>query len=307
MNAAPLIDTILQFLDGRSLLAAADVRDTLERELGVGDGRELVALKSRLTADDGWAYYPPNPLARRIHHLLAGCVVTADSELIGGHHLAAAAGAPVVIVSNHLSYADANVIEVMLHRFGAIEVADRLTALAGPKVFTSRERRFSSLCFGTIKVPQSAEVSSEEAVLDPREVARAARQAIEAAHERLAAGDAVILFGEGTRSRDGGMQRLLPAAARYLEGPPAWVMPIGLTGPEALFPIDGARLQRTRIVMTVGHPIRSDALLTAVKGDRRLAMDVVGLAIAQLLPSDYRGVYADFNAPFAAALKTVQA
>ena len=46
---------------------------------------------------------------------------------------------------------------------GDAALANRLTAVAGPKVFTSRERRFSSLCFGTIKVPQSSEVASGEA------------------------------------------------------------------------------------------------------------------------------------------------
>jgi hypothetical protein len=54
-------------------------------------------------------------------------------------------------VSNHLSYADTDVIEVRLHRAGYAAVANRLTALAGPKAFTNRQRRFSSLCFGTIK------------------------------------------------------------------------------------------------------------------------------------------------------------
>jgi 1-acyl-sn-glycerol-3-phosphate acyltransferase len=291
LNAVPLVDAIVQFLGDRGVLAAADVREALERELTTRNGRDVAALKSHLTSDDGWAYYPPDALARRIHHVLAHRVVTDDSELIGSDGLAAVAGAPVVIVSNHLSYSDANVIDVMLHRFGATEVADRLTALAGPKVFTSRERRFSSLCFGTIKVPQSTEVSSGEAVLKARDVARAARRAIEVAHERLAAGDALILFGEGTRSRDGRMQRMLPAAARYLEGPPAWVLPVGLTGPEALFPIDGARLQPTRITMTVGRAIRSEALLAPAKGNRRAVMDRLGLAIAQLLPAEYRGVY----------------
>jgi 1-acyl-sn-glycerol-3-phosphate acyltransferase len=291
LNAAPFVDAIVQFLGDRGVLAAADVREALEREFDARDGHAVAALKSHLTADDGWAYYPPDSLARRIHHLLANRVVTDDSALVGGEELEAVAGAPVVIVSNHLSYADANVIDVMLHRFGASELADRLTALAGPKVFTNRERRFSSLCFGTIKVPQSTEVSSGEAVLNARSVARAARRAIEVAHERLAAGDALILFGEGTRSRDGRMQRMLPAVARYLEGPPAWVLPVGLTGPEALFPIDGARLQPTRITMTIGPAIRSDALLAEAGSDRRVAMDRLGTIIAGLLPVAYRGVY----------------
>jgi len=60
-----------------------------------------------------------------------------------------------------------------------------LTVVAGPKVYSSLRRRFSSLCFSTIKTPQSSAVSSEDAVMNAREVARAARQSIDVAHERL--------------------------------------------------------------------------------------------------------------------------
>ena len=190
--------------------------------------------------DIGWGYYPPDPLARRIHHLLADRFLQADSHLAGADHLANALTGPVAIFANHLSYADANVVEVLLRRSGGATLADRLTAVAGPKVFADRQRRFSSLCFGTVKVPQSSGVSSEDAVLSPREVARAARHSIEVACGRLGAGDALLLFGEGTRSRTGAMQPMLPGVARYLDVPGTWALPVGLTGPEALFPVDEA-------------------------------------------------------------------
>jgi len=102
----------------------------------------------------------------------------------------------------------------LLHRAGIDDLADRLTAIAGPKVFTSRARLFSSFCFGTIKTAQSADVASEEAVMSPREIARAARRAIETSLERLGRGEAIVLFGEGSRSRTAAMQRLLPAVTR---------------------------------------------------------------------------------------------
>ena len=173
------------------------------------------------------------------------------------------------------------------------DVANRLTAIAGPKVFTSRHRRFSSLCFGTVKVPQSADVSSGEAVLSPREVARAARRAIEVAHERLALGDVLLLFPEGTRSRTQSMQGLLPAAARYLEGPETWVVPAGLAGPESLFAIEDSILRPARVVIQLGRPIRAQRLMTQAAGDRRVTMDAIGLAIAELVPPSYGGVYAN--------------
>jgi len=42
-------------------------------------------------------------------------------------------------------------------------------------------------------------------------------------------------------------------------------------------------------------------LLDAAQGDRRLLMDAVGFMIAQLLPPEYRGEYADDAPDLAAA------
>jgi 1-acyl-sn-glycerol-3-phosphate acyltransferase len=288
-----LMSGILQFLTGQDLLALAEIRAALEREIDDAGPASLVALRDRLTLDVGWTYYPPDPLARRIHLLLATRFVQPDSQVTGLEHLEVIAGEPVIIVSNHLSYADANVLHVMLHRVGRCDLADRLTAMAGPKVFTVRERRFSSLCFGTIKVPQSRDVSSEEAVQDAREVARAARRAIEIAAERVASGDALVLFGEGTRSRSAQMQRMLAGVARYLEVPGAWVLPVGLTGSELLFPIGDVTVRPARVDVTIGTPMRTDALLQLATRHRQTAMDFVGLAIAELVPPSYRGVYGD--------------
>jgi len=288
-----LIAAILAFVGegGQDLLALEDIRAQLERELDNAGDTAIVALIGRLAEDHGWDYYPPDTLARRIHHLLAGRFLTEDSSAGGLEHLASAAGSPLIIVANHLSYADANVVEVLLKRGGATAVAERLTAVAGPKVFTSRQRRFSSLCFGTIKVPQSADVASGEALINAREVARAARRAIEVAHVRLEAGDTLLLFPEGTRSRSAAMQPMLPAVARYLEFPGAVVVPAGLTGSESLFPVDGA-LRAARVSVTFGAPVPAAQLFARAGRDRRGLMDGIGSAVAALLPESYRGVYA---------------
>jgi 1-acyl-sn-glycerol-3-phosphate acyltransferase len=291
IDRSALVSAILSFLQNQDLLALDDIRRWLEDEIDAAGPDALAALRSRLTTDLGWDYYERDPLAQRIHRLLADRFLAPGSELRNAHHLAAIAGAPVVLVANHLSYADANAIEVLLHSGGGAELADRLTAGAGPKVYSDRQRRFSSLCFGTIKVPQSAEVSSEEAVMSPRDVARAARRAIEVANARLDAGDGLLIFGEGTRSRTGALQPMLAGVARYLERPDTWVLPVSLTGTEALFPVEGATICPARVTLTLGTPMQAEALLVESRGDRRLAMDAVGLAIAGLLPDSYRGMY----------------
>jgi 1-acyl-sn-glycerol-3-phosphate acyltransferase len=230
--------------------------------------------------------------ARRIHRALARRVLQHEPVLLGTEHIAAVTGKPVVIVANHLSYSDANLLEVLLHQAGAGALAERLTVIAGPKVYSSLRRRFSSLCFGTIKVPQSSGVSSEEAVMNPRAVALAARRVIEIAHERLRLGEALLVFAEGTRSRTGEMQRLLPGVARYLESPGTLILPAGIAGSEALFPIDEASLNPVPIRIRIGAPIDADALRARTRGNRQIIMDTIGLAIAALLPPEYRGAYA---------------
>ena len=286
-----LLAGILEFLTGQDLLSLAQIRSVLEHAIDEAGPTALVALKERLTTDRGWTYYPPDALAASVHYQLADHFLESGSQVSGCEHLVLLGGEPVTLVCNHLSYADANVIQVLLHRKRFPAVANRLTALAGPKVFTNRQRRFSSLCFGTIKVPQSSEVSSEEAVLNARDVARAARQALGVAAERLAAGDALVLFGEGTRSRSTQMQRMLAGVARYLEAPGTWVLPVGVAGTEDLFPIGDITVRPARIYLSIGAPIPSHRLATVTNGHRQTMMDVVGLRIAELLPQRYRGVY----------------
>jgi 1-acyl-sn-glycerol-3-phosphate acyltransferase len=207
--------------------------------------------------------------------------------------MAAVAGRPVVIFANHLSYSDANLLAVLLQRAGGQELADRLTVIAGPKVYSSLKRRFSSLCFGTIKTPQSSALSSEDAVMNARDVAHAARRSIEIALERLALGDALLVFAEGTRSRTTGMQPMLAGVTRYLDGPDTWILAAGITGTESMFPIGEDKLHRVRIVTRRLSRPSADALRERAGGDRRLMMDAVGLAIAALLPAEYRAAYGD--------------
>jgi 1-acyl-sn-glycerol-3-phosphate acyltransferase len=128
-------------------------------------------------------------------------------------------------------------------------------------------------------------------VMNPRDVARAARRAIQIAQERLTLGEALLIFAEGSRSRTAQMQQFLSGTARYLELPGTWVLPIGIAGTEKLFPIDGAVLYPVPISMNIGRPMLASDLREQFRRDRRMMMDRVGQAVADLLPPEYRGVY----------------
>ena len=224
----PLVDAIALFLARDHAQGLGEIRIMLEQAIDEAGPGAVDRLGSRLaSAGADWDYTPSDPLARSIHRVLASRVLQHEPVVTGLEHLEAIRGRPLVIFANHLSYSDANAVEVLLQRAGASEVADRLTVIAGPKVYSNVRRRFSSLCFGTIKVPQSTTRASDEAVMSARDVATAAKRSIQTAHERVRLGEALLVFPEGSRSRSGRMQRLLPGAARYLELPDTWVVPDG--------------------------------------------------------------------------------
>ena len=129
--------------------------------------------------------------------------------------------------------------------------------------------------------------------MSAREVARAARLSIDIAHERLGLGDALVVFPEGTRSRSGCLQPMLPGVTRYFDGPEAWVVPIGITGTDGLFPVGEDALHAVPMVTRIGRPMAASELRARAGDDRRLMMDTVGLAIASLLAPEHRGAYAD--------------
>ena len=75
------------------------------------------ALRARLSASaDAWSYYSADPVAREIHYAMAPLVLKHPPQVFGIDNLDAVRNRPFVIVSNHLSYSDANVIQVLLHQ-----------------------------------------------------------------------------------------------------------------------------------------------------------------------------------------------
>jgi 1-acyl-sn-glycerol-3-phosphate acyltransferase len=288
-----LADAIIKFVATKSSVAESRVRSLIERIVDEAGTEAVDRLHARLGQPaEAWGYYEREPLAQRVHHQLAPIVLQERPIVTGAAHLDAVRGRAAVIVANHLSYSDANVIEYLLHQCGHGDVADRLAVIAGPKVYSDLSRRFSSLCFGTIKSPQNESVSSGEAAMSARDVALAARQTLATAKARLSLGDALLVFAEGTRSRSGGMQQFLPGVARYFEDDELLIVPIGLTGTEHMFAIGEQTLGSAKIAMTIGRPVTVASMKAAAGHDRRAFVDAIGREVAALLPATYRGAYA---------------
>src|SRR5829696_1195962 len=176
-DRAQLVDAIAAFVARKGGVDPRVVRGPVERAISELGESSVNRLQARLAQpSDGWSYYPRDALAQRVHHALAGLVLREPPAVSGLAHLDEIRGKGVMVVANHLSYSDANVIEVLLQQSGCGEVADRLSVVAGPKVYSDLSRRFSSLCFGTIKSPQNERVSTGDALMSARAVAMAARQ-----------------------------------------------------------------------------------------------------------------------------------
>jgi 1-acyl-sn-glycerol-3-phosphate acyltransferase len=271
-----------------------EVERAVERLLHDTSDADLATFARRL-AETGasWGFHPHDPTARQVSRLAHSFVLLPSSRLADAHNLAIAAARPVFLVANHLSYVDANVLDAMLAGAGQRAVADRMTVLVGPKVYMHPVRRLASLCFGAIKIPQSQSRASGEAVMPRREVAHLAMQTLESVAQRYAAGDHVLIFNEGTRSRTGAMQRMLAASARYFEVEGAVIVPLGLWGTEKLVPLDSEKVRPAEVLARAGRPVDAAQLFARAGGRRPVFADALGFLIADLMPPEYRGEYGE--------------
>ena len=289
----PLVDAIATFLARDHALGLSEIRASLARTIDDAGPTAIDGLGKRL-ASAGATGATTRAIRLRATSIVPSPVASCSTTRRARHRpprlRARTAGRDVrqpPVVFRRQRHRRAAAEERGRRARGSIDGRRRTEGLSNLR------RRFSSLCFGTIKVPQTSARSSDEAVMTPREVALAARRSIEVAHERLRLGEALLVFPEGTRSRTGRMQRLLTGAARYLEMPDTWVLPMGLVGTERLFPMSEDSNQSSTY-----HPHHRPAASGASarrarEGHRQLVMDEIGQAIAALLPPEYRGAYGD--------------
>lgn len=122
------------------------------------------------------------------------------------------------------------------------------------------------------------------------------RKLIETMLAMLRCGYPLMIAPEGGRSHVTAMRRAKPGIGYILNEARAPILPVGILGTTADILKRAARFQRPLLEIRIGKPIQ----LPLVKGRgeaRRAARqrnaDLVMQYIAGLLPSEYRGVYAD--------------
>lgn len=119
--------------------------------------------------------------------------------------------------------------------------------------------------------------------------------AIRAALDALARGEALLIDPEGTRSHHGRLQPARTGVVLLALRSGAPILPVAIWGQEQFWE-NLRHLRWTTVWMRVGHPFYLQADSERVSREEREAMlREVMWQLAALLPSPYRGIYADLD------------
>lgn len=184
---------------------------------------------------------------------------------------------PCLFICNHLSNADGYTLVRALR-------SRRVFFLAGVKLQGTVMTRIGTEAVETIPIrPNSPDV-----------------EALKRAVDMLKHGESVLIFPEGTRSRTGQLLRAKKGAALIARRAGVPVVPVALAGTEQFLPINDQDMgteqpHQARIDIWIGKPfLVADLAVEPQEGedDRQLLADAMMRRVAELLPPEYRGVYA---------------
>jgi 1-acyl-sn-glycerol-3-phosphate acyltransferase len=174
---------------------------------------------------------------------------------------------PLIIVANHLSWADIPFLGITFPR--------RICFMAKQELFRSPLLSFIIRGVGSFPVHKG----------------QFDRQALRKAQEVLNKGLVLGVFPEGKRSLSARLMSPYPGAALVALHTGAPLLPVGITGTEEL-ERKGWMWRRPRVTLRYGRPFHLPALETRLNRAQLASLsDFIMERIAELLPESYRGVY----------------
>lgn len=107
---------------------------------------------------------------------------------------------------------------------------------------------------------------------------RTTKEFITKGKRRLAAGTSVILFPEGTRSKDGEIHRFKDGAALLARDAGVGILPCVINGAKGY--TDGWRLRRTRFEVAIMPPLSAEKVASSPTGD--ITQNIHDMSVAKL-------------------------
>jgi 1-acyl-sn-glycerol-3-phosphate acyltransferase len=237
----------------------ADVHSALVQSVGAGDVQW--AVKECQAVSRVWSRF-----------------VITESSIRGLEHLEGATHeGPTVILASHLSYFDASATDAIIAEATAA-IANRLVFAAGPKVYQSLFRRVAAAGLNTLPVPQSNRLSHIENI-PPREFAHLVRAGLKSSRQLMEQGNILLVYPEGSRSRTGRLGPFISGVHRYLDLEGLSIVPMGITGTQAIMPVGARSIRPGAVSLAFGEPIRLTDSLSP-----RDALAECHRRVARLLP-----------------------
>lgn len=182
---------------------------------------------------------------------------------------------PIIFICNHLSNADGIIMNRLLKD-------NNVTFVAGVKLTDNKLTKLGFHVAKTINIkPNSAD-----------------KEAISKIINTLKQGNNIMIFPEGTRSRNGKMIEGKKGLLLMAKLSKATIIPIGIWGTEKLLPINENDMASERFHYADVHINVGDAVTIGSKNEDEdknkyhdRVMHEVMCSIAILLPEEYRGVY----------------
>lgn len=207
-------------------------------------------------------------------------------------------GVNLIIVSNHISNADAPVLDRAIRESGFGGFADELVFIQGIKLDEHPINKRLIGALNVIKVwPQGLPATTREEQVERRQTtARASRDA----KKSLEDGYRLVIFPEGGRSYAGSLKHTNASAIHFFklsQDRETFALPVGIWGTEKAMPPGKMPRPTPRVHVNFGELINMSLLIQAngnLKGEemqRAVIDELMRKGIAPLLPPQYRGVY----------------
>jgi len=175
---------------------------------------------------------------------------------------------PVLVVANHLNLADPPLLGVSLNR----------------KVFFMAKEELFRSSLGAYFVSGLGSFPVHRGKLD--------RQALRRSQRVLADNLALAMFPEATRSRSARLKKAMPGSALIACRSGVPILPVGITGTEQIKGM-GWLFRRPRLTVNIGKPFSLPPVEGKLTREKLVEYtDLIMRRVAELLPPQYRGIYA---------------